>query len=294
MYTLSAYYHKSKIDFKDNKHPIFIGSCGTYHLYHIDKLPTHRPRGRLDYQLLYIASGRVHFYFDGKPTIVEAGNMVLYRPKEEQRYYYYGTDQTKVYWVHFTGNNVKNILRKYGITDNTRIIYTGVSIEYKELFMSMIDELTLQRADYEEMLVNVFMRLLICLHRLILQKPRRTNHLNMNEMEQAAQYFQIHYNKNINIKEYAISHNMSISWFIQSFRKYASTTPAQYIQTLRISNSKMLLETTDYNITEIAKLVGYENPLYFSRLFRKQCGKSPSQFRKQLVQNTQALQSDQI
>lgn len=293
MYTLSAYYHKSTIDFKDNKHPLFIGSCGTYHLYHIDKLPTHRPGGRLDYQLLYVASGRVHFYFDGKPTIVEAGNMVLYRPKEEQRYYYYGSDQTKVYWVHFTGNNVKNILRKYGITDNTRVIYTGVSIEYKEIFMSMIDELTLQRTDYEEMLVNVFIRLLISLHRLILQKPRRTNHLNMNEMEQAVQYFQTHYNKNINIKEYAIAHNMSISWFIQNFRKYASTTPAQYIQTLRISNSKMLLETTDYNITEIAKLVGYENPLYFSRLFRKQCGKAPSQFRKQLVQNTQALPSEE-
>ena len=33
--------------------------------------------------------------------------MVLYRPREEQRYYY-GADQTEVYWVHFTGNNVKN------------------------------------------------------------------------------------------------------------------------------------------------------------------------------------------
>lgn len=173
LYTLSAYYHKSKIDFMDKKHPLFIGSCGTYHLYTIEKLPTHRPKGRLDYQLLYIASGRAHFYFDGKPTVVEAGNMVLYRPKEEQRYYYYGADQTEVYWVHFTGNNVKNILRKYGITDNTRIIYTGISIEYKNLFMSMIEELNLQRISYEEMLVNYFMILLIHLQRLTLQKPRK-------------------------------------------------------------------------------------------------------------------------
>ena len=117
----------------DKKHPLFIGSCGTYHLYTVEKLPTHRPKGRLDYQLLYIASGRAHFYFDGKPTVVEAGNMVLYRPREEQRYYYYGVDQTEVYWVHFTGNNVKNFLRRYGIADDTRIIYTGISIEYKNL-----------------------------------------------------------------------------------------------------------------------------------------------------------------
>lgn len=290
MYTLSAYYHKSKIDFMDKKHPLFIGSCGTYHLYTIEKLPTHRPKGRLDYQLLYIASGRAHFYFDGKPTVVEAGNMVLYRPKEEQRYYYYGADQTEVYWVHFTGNNVKNILRKYGISDNTRIIYTGISIEYKNLFMSMIEELNLQRISYEEMLVNYFIILLIHLHRLTLQKPRKKNLQNMNEMEQAAQFFRMHYNKPISIENYAASHNMSISWFIQNFRQYANTTPAQYIQSLRVTNAKMLLETTSYNITEISNLVGYENPLYFSRFFRKQCGMSPSQFRKQLVLNTEHFQ----
>ena len=46
-----------------------------------------------------------------------------------------------------------------------------------------------------------------------------------------------------------------------------------------------LLETTNYNVTEISNLVGYENPLYFSRFFRKQFGASPSQFRKQLRQN---------
>lgn len=50
-----------QVDFMDKKHPLFIGSCGTYHLYTVEKLPTHRPKDRLDYQLLYIASGRAHF-----------------------------------------------------------------------------------------------------------------------------------------------------------------------------------------------------------------------------------------
>lgn len=78
-----------------------------------------------------VASGKAHFYFDGKEEIVSAGNMVLYRPKEEQRYYYYGADHPEVYWVHFTGNNVKNILRKYGIVDGVHVIYSGVSMEYQ-------------------------------------------------------------------------------------------------------------------------------------------------------------------
>lgn len=154
-------------------------------------------------------------------------------------------------------------------------------------FMSMIEELNLQRIDYEEMLINYFTILLISLHRIALQKPRKKNLQNMNDMEQAAQYFRMHYNKPISIEDYAVSHNMSISWFIQNFRQYANTTPAQYVQSLRLTNAKMLLETTNYNITEIANLVGYENPLYFSRFFRKQCGMSPSQFRKQLVLNAE-------
>ena len=155
-------------------------------------------------------------------------------------------------------------------------------------FMSMIEELNLQRIDYEEMLINYFTILLINLHRIALQKPRKKNLQNMNDMEQAAQYFRMHYNKPISIEDYAVSHNMSISWFIQNFRQYANTTPAQYVQSLRLTNAKMLLETTNYNITEIANLVGYENPLYFSRFFRKQCGISPSQFRKQLVPNAES------
>ena len=154
--------------------------------------------------------------------------------------------------------------------------------------MSMIEELNLQRIDYEEMLINYFMILLISLHRIALQKPRKKNLQNMNDMEQAAQYFRMHYNKPISIEDYAVSHNISISWFIQNSRQYANTTPAQYVQSLRLTNAKMLLETTNYNITEIANLVGYENPLYFSRFFRKQCGISPSQFRKQLVPNAES------
>ncbi|MCI5649354.1 MAG: AraC family transcriptional regulator [Fusicatenibacter sp.] len=283
MYIDSGYWHQTRLDFKDKKHPLFISSCGTYRLYTVKKLPTHRPRGRLDYQLLYIASGKAHFYFDVKEEIVSAGNMVLYRPKEKQRYYYYGEDHPEVYWVHFTGNNVKNILRKYGIRDDMRVIYSGVSMEYKHLFLSMIQELQMKRTDYEELLIHYFMQLLITIHRQLLTKPRKKNSMIMDEMNDAVEYFRTHYNHPIRIEKYAAEHNISVGWFIQNFKQYTQTTPAQYIHALRITNAKLLLETTNYNISEISHLVGYENPLYFSRFFKKQCGISPVQFRKQLA-----------
>lgn len=287
MYIYSAYWHRTRQDFKDKKHPLFVGSCGTYRLYTVPRLPTHRPRGRLDYQLLYIASGKAHFYFDGKEKIVTAGHMVLYRPKEEQRYYYYGVDQTEVYWVHFTGNNVKNIMRKYGMSDDIHVFFSGTSLEYKHIFLSMIQELQLCKADYEELLVHYLMRLFILIHRLLIDKPPTHNVVTMGEIDQAVQYFQENYNKPIHVNEYAVSHNMSTSWFIQNFKQYTNTTPTQYLLSLRISSAKTLLESTAYNVSEISNLVGYENPLYFSRIFKKQCGLSPSEFRKLLQQSVE-------
>lgn len=283
MYVDSAYWHNSRIDFKDKKHPLFVGSCGTYHLFTKPKLPTHRPRGRVDFQLLYVASGKGHFYFNGVEQIVPAGNMVIYRPKEEQRYYYYGVDHTEVYWVHFTGSSVKNILRKYGISDDMHVIHTGTSLDFKKIFLQIIQELKLCKEDYEEMTVSYLKQLFIMIHRIVNAKPRGKSSLLMNEMDASVQYFHQNYHKQISIEEYASSMHMSVSWFIRNFKEYTGSTPAQYILALRISNAQSLLETTDYNVTEIAEIVGYDNPLYFSRIFKKQLGISPSQFRKQLL-----------
>lgn len=285
MYMDSAYWHNKVLDFKDKSRPLFVCSCGTYHLFTRPKLPTYRPRGRLDYQIIYVASGKAHFYFNGVEEIVTAGNMVLYRPREEQRYYYYGADHTEVYWLHFTGGNVKNTLRKYGIADDVHVLHTGTSLEYKRIFMQIIQELKLCKDDYEELLVNYFQHLLILLHRAINSKPRGKNNILMQEMDSAVRYFHKNYNKPISIEDFAVEHHMSVSWFIRNFKEYTESTPAQYILSLRISNAQTLLETTNYNVTEIAEIVGYDNPLYFSRIFKKQSGMSPSEFRKQLQNN---------
>lgn len=283
MYVDSAYWHNKILDFKDKSRPLFVCSCGTYHLFTKPKLPTLRPRGRLDYQIIYVASGKAHFYFDGIEQIVTAGSMVIYRPKEEQKYYYYGIDHTEVYWLHFTGGNVKNILRKYGITDDMHVIPTGTSLEYKHLFEQIIQELKLCKDDYEELLVNYLQHLLILIHRAINSKPRGKNQLLLSEMDNAVRYFHENYNKPICIEEYAAKQHMSVSWFIRNFKEYSGSTPTQYLLSLRIANAQTLLEKTNYTVTEISEIVGYDNPLYFSRLFKKQSGLSPSEFRKHLL-----------
>ncbi len=283
MYINSAYLNHSLVDFMDKSRPLIVGSCGTYRLYTRPRLPTHRPKGRLDFQLLYIASGKAHFYFDKseQDTVITAGHMVLYRPREPQRYVYYGEDQTEVYWVHFTGNNVKNILRHYGITNDMRVMDTGTFLEYAGIFKQMIQELQRCQTHYPELLTLLILQLLIRIERQIGRDHRRKDVYLDTEMELAMQFFNDNYNTQISVEEYAAARGMSVSWFIRSFKQYTHATPMQYLVERRMANAQMLLETTGYNITEIGNLVGYDNPLYFSRVFKKQKGVSPSEYRKQ-------------
>lgn len=282
MYMNAGYLNHSRLDFKDKSQPLIVGSCGTYRLSSHPKLPTYRPRGRLDFQIIYIASGLAHFHFDNteNETIVPAGNMVLYRPKEFQKYEYYGIDKTEVYWIHFTGSEVRNILRKYGFPDNQRIFPVGASMEYERVFKRIISELQRCQDDYEEMLILLLRHLLIIFHRELTREHILKNEYLDHEMDAAVTYFNENYNRNISIEEYAVSRGMSVSWFIRNFKKYTGTTPMQFIMSIRINNAQLLLETTSYSINEIAKIVGYDNQLYFSRLFHKQKGYAPREYRK--------------
>ena len=87
--------------------------------------------------------------------------------------------------------------------------------------------------------------------------------------------------------DYAESLHISTNWFIRNFKQYMKISPAQYILSLRMVNAQSLLENTEYNIGEIAEIVGYDNPLYFSRVFKKEYGVSPAQYRKNLEESTE-------
>lgn len=279
MFTNVAYLHNSLNDMVDTSKSLIVTSCGYYRVRSRPVVSTERPTGRRDYQLLYIAKGKGHFFFDGKEQIITEGNMILYRPNEVQMYYYYAPDKTEAYWVHFTGRHVESILEFYELPETENVFYTGTSPDYQWMYRQMIQELQLCRANYEELLSLMLRHIFIMINRYIVEGRKAGSDIQ-NEIERAAHYFNENYNKPLNIDEYAESRHMSTCWFIRSFKQILKVTPMQYILSLRMANAQSLLETSEYNISEIAEAVGYDNPLYFSRLFHKHIGVSPTEYRK--------------
>lgn len=280
MYINSGYLNNSRTDFKDNSTPLVVGSCGTYRLKTRPKLPTYWQKGRRDYQILYVANGKTHFWFDGREEIASAGHMVLYKPEEIQKYVYYLEDNPEVFWIHFTGRDVKNILAYHGISLDEHVFYCGVLPDYKALFRKIIQELQLCRYGYEDYIASLFNDILLLVNRQQHEQKKTTGNVQ-EQIERAAAYFNENYNTKISIDDYAESLHISTNWFIHNFKQYAGMSPAQYILSLRMVNAQSLLERTTYNIKEISEIVGYENPLYFSRVFKKEIGKSPAQYRKE-------------
>ena len=279
MFVNSGYLHDSRAPIKDKSRPLIVTSCGTYRLKTVKRLPTWRPKGRLDYQLLYIVSGKGHFYFHGEDRVVYAGRMVLIQPRQEQHYEYFGEDKTEVYWVHFTGSDVKNILRSYNIPMDDPIFYSGASSTYSYLFKEMIHELQNCKTGYEDLLTMYLRQIFLLVQRTRQEERPTVSTYIQEEMEFARRYFNEHYNEPISIQEYAESRNMSVCYFQRNFKQIVKHTPMQYLLTIRVNNAASLLETTDYSMAEIAAIVGYEDPLYFSRLFRKIKGVSPRDYR---------------
>jgi len=286
VYANQGYLSDTRVPFKDTSKPLVVASCGVYRLHSFSRLPTRRPRGRPDYQLLYVAAGKAHFFFDGTDRIVSAGQMVLYLPRQEQHYTYFGDDKPEVYWIHFTGSNVKNILRRYQIPLEEPVFTCGVSSGYSQLFKSIILELQTRQAGYQELCEMYLQQLFLLVQRSRLAPPPTPGSRLQEEIQAVCRWFNEHYNEEIVIEQVARQQNMSVAWFQRSFKQLTGQTPMQYILALRIRNAIGLLESTDSNITEIAAIVGYDNPLYFSRLFRKQTGVSPTQYRKLVQQHT--------
>lgn len=112
---------------------------------------------------------------------------------------------------------------------------------------------------------------------------RRTNYAcsEFLNISKAIEYIEQNYTKEISNEVLADMCYLSVGCFIRTFKRCYNTTPKKYILDLKLSKAKELLEITDKAVLEIAYETGFEPPAYFSNIFKKKFGITPTQYRKQ-------------
>ncbi|MAT43553.1 MAG: ATPase [Anaerolineaceae bacterium] len=112
-----------------------------------------------------------------------------------------------------------------------------------------------------------------------LDRKRNLSQAAQRLVRQAMAFIQEHYAEQITRKDIAQYVNISEDYLTFCFRQEMAITPIKYIQRFRINQAKQLIKTSQKSITEIAFLVGFTDSGYFSRIFHRETGMSPEDFR---------------
>ncbi len=95
------------------------------------------------------------------------------------------------------------------------------------------------------------------------------------------EYMDRHFTEKLSIMQLADMFGFNYSYFCTGFKKYYGTSPNEYIISKRIEKAKELMHIQPgLSIKDIAFMAGYDNPHYFSRIFKTVTGLSPSQYKE--------------
>lgn len=95
-----------------------------------------------------------------------------------------------------------------------------------------------------------------------------------------ADFINHNYNREIKIEEMAELAGLSKNYFGSAFKKALGETPHSYLIKIRISKAKVLLETTDYSLSDIAQKIGFKKASSFTSQFKASTGMIPSKYRE--------------
>ncbi|SMO52891.1 response regulator [Melghirimyces algeriensis] len=102
-------------------------------------------------------------------------------------------------------------------------------------------------------------------------------------LERAKAYIHQHYQDNLTLASVAAEVNLNPYYFSKLFKEECNTTFIDYLTRVRIDQAKQLIQSGDWSLKEVCYQVGYQDPNYFSRVFKKMTGVPPSQYRKRIT-----------
>ena len=245
-----------------------FGYCKDY-----SKMFTYRENGRADYQLIYVKNGTMTVHEQNKKLTLKGGDICLFRPNEPQIYSIDGENTTH-YWILFTGSEVENMLHFF----TERSFHIGAFPEFEHFCHSLWSGFQNEQESSELLLDGALISIIARTCQFVNSSKEKSGELH--KLRPAIEIMKSECNVRRSNDDLASLCGLSKFYFIRFFKKNLGVAPQEYYTKLVIDKSSNLLLNTNYSINEIAKLCGIDDPLYFSKKFKKFMGLSPRAYRR--------------
>ena len=149
--------------------------------------------------------------------------------------------------------------------------------EFDALFLQIEETYLAGRHSSEALALNLLERLLI---RRFEEAPENYRPPIDRRVDEACQYLSRNLAEEVSIADVARRVCLSPSRLAHLFREHTGVNILSWLEEQRMIVAKHLLRSSRYQIARVAGLVGYHDQMYFSRVFRKRLGMSPSEFRR--------------
>lgn len=230
------------------------------------------------YILHYVINGRGEFADEKFSS--EHGFLTV--PKQLEKHIADDNEPYEIYWIAFKGDAAENILKRCGLATTNNVFKFRKNTECAKILKKALFDIQPEN-DFEEAckMHSAFFEI-ISIH----TRENKVVHQASSKVAQnAKKYIKENYHRQISISELAKSYNITRNYLYMLFKKEYNISLQEYILTIRIEKAKQLLSNNEKNlsISEIAFAVGFNDPLYFSRIFALKTGLSPSAFRKNVL-----------
>lgn len=244
-----------------------------------------RPNGMKGFIINLTVKGQGTVFHGDESFTVNEGDLLLF-PTGVPHYYHRSEEAEDWYhrWIYFRPRAYWINRLKWENCINGVFTTKGVHIddqEKLELLFKQIEELSKQDEPYsDELTLNLLEQLLI---RCKMNQPNLIKKRVDPRITEVLNYMAKHLNEDFSNEKLAELVCLSPSRLGHLFRDEVGMTITQWRDDQRISRAKQLLVTSNYSINQISRLIGYSDPLYFSRVFKNKAGLSPKLYREKVM-----------
>ena len=233
-----------------------------------------------EYQLLYIVSGHgILQTAHGGNFDIDAGTMFLLFPDEWHTYQPDPETGWDEYWIGFKGPNIDSRVKAGFLSPQQPVYRVGHLDTAVNLYRDAIHAATRQEAYFQQLLCGIVNHLLGLMFMTSINRDYGCESEVPELVSRSREFMQQHIEDNISMPDVASAIHVSYTTFRRLFKHYTGLAPSQYFINLRLHRAKQLLRSTEKSIKEISYRLHFENPEYFSTLFKKRTGIRPSEFR---------------